>query len=268
MLKQCQDLTKMKTKIAVISDIHANADALMVALKSIKKKNVDMVVCLGDILTYGCQPLEVIDILTEYKKDKVIIFIKGNHDQFYFDLQGGVDKSNYRLSKIVKESVNWTMKKIHPVLLESAFKWRESYCIGNTYFAHANPFEYGNWSYLEESEDLSKAFQSLYKKQFFSGLFGHSHRQLFVGKEKDNMLQIDDYQCDDNKLDHLIINTGSIGQPRGKGAGYIVLEMKDNSLNKAEFQKITINFDNSIDLINQANFSQETNDKLINYLKV
>ena len=37
MLKQCQDLTKMKTKIAVISDIHANADALMVELKSIKK---------------------------------------------------------------------------------------------------------------------------------------------------------------------------------------------------------------------------------------
>ena len=82
------------------------------------------------------------------------------------------------------------------------------------------------------------------------------------------MFETGNYSCDDNKIDQLIINTGSIGQPRGKGTGYIILEIKDKSLYKADFQKITINFDNSIDLINQANFSQETNDKLINYLKV
>ena len=258
----------MKTKIAVISDIHANADALIVALKSIEKKNVDLVICLGDILTYGCQPLEVIDILTEYKKDNAIIFVKGNHDQFYFDLQAGENRSSYSLAKLVEESINWTMKKIHPLVLENAFMWRESYCVGNTFFSHANPFEYGNWSYLEDSVDLSSAFQSLNKKQFFSGVFGHSHRQLFVGKEKNNMFETGNYFCSDNTMEQLIINTGSIGQPRGKGAGYIILEMRDKILYKADFQKITINFDNSIDLIAQANFSKETTDKLTNYLKV
>ena len=48
----------MKTKIAVISDIYANADALTTLLKGLKNKSVDIKIFLGDILTYGSQPRE------------------------------------------------------------------------------------------------------------------------------------------------------------------------------------------------------------------
>ena len=54
------------------------------------------------------------------------------------------------------------------------------------------------------------------------------------------MSELGSYSSYDNKMEQLIINTGSIGQPRGKGAGYIILEMKDKSLYKADFQKISI----------------------------
>ena len=53
-------------KIAVISDIHSNADALQYALLKIKYESVDLTVILGDIFTYCCQPKEVVDILNSY----------------------------------------------------------------------------------------------------------------------------------------------------------------------------------------------------------
>jgi len=43
-------------KIAVISDIHSNADALKLSIDSLKSKNIDLTIFLGDLLSYGCQP--------------------------------------------------------------------------------------------------------------------------------------------------------------------------------------------------------------------
>ena len=77
----------MKIKIAVISDIHSNADSLGIVLKKLKNEKIDITIILGDILTYGCQPLEVLSMLDKYRSENEVIFIKGNHDQFYFDLQ-------------------------------------------------------------------------------------------------------------------------------------------------------------------------------------
>ena len=258
----------MNTKIAVISDIHANADALTAVLEELKNKRVDITIFLGDILTYGCQPSEVLSILSEYKRENPAIFIKGNHDQFYFDLQSHVKESSYKLPKFVDESVNWTLKKISPLLLKDIFTWHDNYLIGDVFFAHANPFLYGDWSYIEKPQELHRSFQELRKKNVFSGVFGHSHRQLFICSKKSTLYEIDAYSSDVNTIDQLIINTGSIGQPRGKGLGYVLLEIKNDKLHKASFEKIIINFENSIDLIRQTKFSQETKKKLIDYLEI
>jgi predicted MPP superfamily phosphohydrolase len=120
-----------KVRIAVISDIHSNLDALTLVLKELKNKNIDITIFLGDILTYGCQPLEVLSMLSKYKKKNPTIFIKGNHDQLYFDLQSSLKKSSYKLPKFVDECVNWTLEKISPFLLKDAFLWHDNYCIGN-----------------------------------------------------------------------------------------------------------------------------------------
>ena len=47
-------------RIAVISDIHSNIYALDKVIEDIKSKNVDMVVCIGDLVGYGTCPNEVI----------------------------------------------------------------------------------------------------------------------------------------------------------------------------------------------------------------
>jgi len=52
-------------KIAVISDIHGNLEALKATLQDIKKKKIDKIYCLGDIIAKGIHPRECIEIWTK-----------------------------------------------------------------------------------------------------------------------------------------------------------------------------------------------------------
>lgn len=66
-------------RIAVISDIHGNLEALKAALKDIEKRNVDEIICLGDIIAKGVHSKECIDLI----KKKCKIVIQGNCDYHF-----------------------------------------------------------------------------------------------------------------------------------------------------------------------------------------
>jgi predicted phosphodiesterase len=69
---------------AVISDIHSNLEALQAVLKDIREQGVNEVICLGDVVGYGPNPSECIDLIMEQSK-----CILGNHDQgAMFDPEG------------------------------------------------------------------------------------------------------------------------------------------------------------------------------------
>ena len=62
---------------AVISDVHANLEALQAVLKEIERERVDSVLFLGDSVGYGPDPNEC----TEIVRDKADVLIAGNHDR-------------------------------------------------------------------------------------------------------------------------------------------------------------------------------------------
>ena len=64
-------------KIAIFSDIHGNLEALNTVVHDIKLRNdIDLIVCLGDIVGYYPHPIECIKIV----RDMCDIIIQGNHD--------------------------------------------------------------------------------------------------------------------------------------------------------------------------------------------
>ena len=62
---------------ALISDIHGNLEALQAVLADVATQNVDEILCLGDIVGYGPNPCECLDLVMK----KTALTIMGNHDQ-------------------------------------------------------------------------------------------------------------------------------------------------------------------------------------------
>jgi diadenosine tetraphosphatase ApaH/serine/threonine PP2A family protein phosphatase len=61
---------------AVISDIHGNAEALRTVLAEIDRRAIDRIICLGDIVGYGPDPLECVDLV----RRRCVWSLMGNHD--------------------------------------------------------------------------------------------------------------------------------------------------------------------------------------------
>ena len=68
----------MKMKIAVITDIHGNLEALTSILNDIKTKNVDKIICLGDVIGLGVNSKECLDLIIDNNIDMVL----GNHELY------------------------------------------------------------------------------------------------------------------------------------------------------------------------------------------
>lgn len=251
------------TKIAVISDLHANALALKICLNEIKKKNVDLLICLGDILTYGTQPNEVIDELLQYQKMNDLIMIKGNHEEFYFS-SSKLSQQDYSLPNFVEESINWTKANLQYEDLKNLFSWRQSYIFRDIYFAHANPFNYGNWSYVENSQQIEDALQSLKRKNRICGVFGHSHRQYI---RKGRKLMENSYDTLLDEIDEpLIVNTGSAGQSRGSGFCYSLIRIDSKKI-YIDLKKFCPNIEENIKDVHLTDMSNNTKSRLEEYLR-
>lgn len=263
-------------RFVVISDIHGNIYALRALVHYIRQHDISNVLILGDVLTYGCDPNAVIELLKELQSERRCIFIKGNHDQFYFDLANGEDPFSYKMPDFVKESVKWTYSNCRYNLWEE-FEWVESHYESGCFFAHANPFEYGNWRYINNADDHLLAAEKLSTLDYKIAFFGHTHRQK-IGvcsyhnngtSENVTFLDINEkhFTVDLNMNNSVIItNTGSVGQPRGGEPSFIVVSVFDAVVN---MDIIGLSYDISphLEQINQSDMSLATRNKLISYFR-
>ena len=77
------------TTIVILSDVHGNARALRAALVQALRDPIDHLVFLGDLLTYGHDVQEVLDLVNEAQTKHDAVLLIGNHDQLYFDIAKG-----------------------------------------------------------------------------------------------------------------------------------------------------------------------------------
>ena len=85
-------------KIAIISDIHGNLEALKATFEDINKKHVDKIICLGDIIAKGIHSKECIKLI----KEKCDIVIQGNTDQYFSKEHENLEKLPEQEQKRIK----------------------------------------------------------------------------------------------------------------------------------------------------------------------
>ncbi len=189
-------------KIAIISDIHANYEALKVALDKINELKAERIICLGDMVDYCADPNECVALVIKHC-DKVIL---GNHDeaQYDYDLVDGFGESA-RISSIHTRSI------IKPEYLEYFKTLPYTYELENLFFVHGSPMYPESYSYVLNEIIANQNFKEFKQDICF---IGHSHIPIIFKKSQK---KIDIVKEEDVVPgNHYIINVGSIGQPRDR----------------------------------------------------
>lgn len=210
-------------KRAIISDIHSNLASLEAVLADIEEQGITEIFCLGDLVGYGPNPCEVVDLVMNCR-----VCLLGNHDQgALFDPEG--------FNSGAERAIFWTREQLeNPAGSPSAGsrRWEflgelpRNYQEDDLLFVHGsarNPLnEYVFPEDTYNKRKMEKIF-ALIRKYAFQG---HTHVPgvftedlRFFSPDEIN----DEYRLDDDKT---MINVGSVGQPRDGDprACYVVLE--------------------------------------------
>jgi predicted phosphodiesterase len=142
-------------KIGIISDIHANYEALKSSYKAIEKAGVDKIVCIGDIVGYGAKPRECIDFIREHGIESV----RGNHDYYTAREEPPKDIQPY-----AAEVINWTKNILDPEHVEYLGALPFIIEGDNHVFVHSSleALDGAYWPYI-----LDSFLSSGYKVRFF-----------------------------------------------------------------------------------------------------
>ncbi|MDP2884272.1 MAG: metallophosphoesterase family protein [Ignavibacteria bacterium] len=187
-------IAKLSVRIAIISDIHSNLEALTSAFAAIDAEHVDTIVCLGDIVGYGANPNECLSLV----RSRCSTILLGNHDAAALDLSFANQFTlNAQLSAI------WTFG----ILLDEnkAFlkDLPQDKTLGDVLLSHASPFEPKEWHYVISEYDTREAFRAFTERICF---IGHSHIPV-IFSERGKAATV-------SETGRFIVNVGSIGQPR------------------------------------------------------
>jgi predicted phosphodiesterase len=108
---------------AVISDIHSNIEALTTVLGDIEKRQINTIYCLGDVVGYGPNPKECLDLIIERTKWCVL----GNHDYAVFyeptNFNSGAEQASFWTRFMLEnDQASTSRNRIYSRISQKAYK--------------------------------------------------------------------------------------------------------------------------------------------------
>ncbi len=204
-------------RVLIISDIHANLTAFEAVLADAEGE-WDYVWCLGDVVGYGPDPNECVDLLRSLPH----LCLAGNHD---WAALGRLDIRTFNSD--ARKVVAWTAETLRPDNVEYLAALPTTFVLGPYTLAHGSPRE-PVWEYI-----LDPLIAALNFPHFETPycLVGHTHTPVIfemVNDQGDTEVFPPIYQ-QPRRLNgrRQIINPGSVGQPRDSNpeAAYAMLDV-------------------------------------------
>lgn len=228
-------------RYAIISDVHANASALKAALTDIADMKVDRIICLGDCVGYGLEPVETLELL--YRKAHVVLM--GNHDAAVCG----------KLStRAFSERAAKAVERHRQQISETGMRWLERLPL----MAEGKNFRctHGDFSrpelfrYVFLPEEAMPSWTATTEPVLF---VGHTHHPLVhvIGPSGvPHAVDCCDFECEEGK--RYIINPGSIGAPRTENARSTYC-IYDDKAKTVEFRSLPFDFEAYVRALQAAN---------------
>ncbi|HCE44478.1 MAG TPA: hypothetical protein DET40_13095 [Lentisphaeria bacterium] len=238
-------------KYAIISDIHANLHAWNAAKADIEAQEVEVIVCLGDIIGYGPRPFETLDSVCAAAN----YIILGNHEAV---IEGSFDKSQF--NDEAWKMIEWTGSQLDPATgkffeqLPLLIEMDAGIC--KTLFVHGSANQPEAFNYILDDEDAIKSWNACEADLVFAG---HTHETALFMVDGGQVINngVADFTLKPGR--RYIVNVGSIGMPREADfrASYCILDTDSGSVS---FKRVSYDFDafrkDVLDIIGESDQSR------------
>jgi predicted phosphodiesterase len=179
-------------RLALLSDIHGNIEALSAVLKDVEDQRVDQIASLGDVIGYGCDPVACLELVSKH----CVVALMGNHE---FAALGRVE--DHSLNDVARTSMEWTRQQLSDQWLQTML-----------HLVHASPAEPDKWQYILTPAAAREGFAGT---DAWITFFGHTHLPTIFVLSNDGQCRSrfghDVQPLEENRY---LINIGSVGQPR------------------------------------------------------
>jgi len=218
-------------RYGIVSDTHANIEALEAVFEDMSGAHIDRFVCLGDTVGYGANPNETCDLM----RDKVAFAILGNHDAavagrmdysyYYFAARHALDK---HAGELRADNMQW--------LKELEYERREN----GVHFCHGSPLNIKEFDYIFAREQAAQCM-AIWDELADLTVIGHSHLcKAFALNAEHDETSAQEVVAQTFQLRpgwKYVVSVGSVGQPRDfdPRASYVIFDTETRTF---EFKRV------------------------------
>ena len=195
-------------RLALLTDLHANREALSACLAHAGQQGADQYAFTGDLVGYGADPAWVVDTVMAHVARGAIV-VQGNHDY------SATREARPQMHPEAREAIEWTRGQLNDAQRDFLAALPLTQERGNMLFVHASACEPIKWDYINNLEDAERSLRATHCKLVFSG---HVHtpalyRRADDGKMGSHVPRPGATVVIKPQHQHLVI-PGSVGQPR------------------------------------------------------
>jgi len=211
-------------KIAIVSDIHSNLEALTACRDRALAQGVERFVCLGDCVGYGPDPAATMDLLMSLPG---LVAVLGNHDEHV------IVEGDSLPSPQVKHAVDWTRKQLRREHLDFLGALPYLHIESGVTYVHASAARPYEWEYVLDLDQVRECMQAAETSLVF---IGHVHAPALYRETRANFAELvapeEGQPFVLNPSQRYVVNVGSVGQPRDDDnrASFVVYDEAKNSI--------------------------------------
>ncbi len=222
-------------RVAIISDIHGNLEALTTTLRYLEKHDIDQILCIGDVIGYYPDPIACIELVHTH----IAKTIAGNHDVTVITEDSEFRKEMSWYNPYAAHALSWTRKTLEKD--RKAWNWLMSLPLSQIieiagkkiFLVHGSPDspleEYIYYEGRSDYRTRARMNKWLNNNNWDILLLGHTHVP-FCFRSK--------------KTGGIVLNPGSVGQPRDGDprSAFAIIEIDETHTTKPEIEIIRLDY--------------------------